>query len=301
MKSLKTLIISTIILIIGVSLLSVKIVGQLNGYKANKEEIAEVLNFETRLLDVSEYVSDGITDFIPFLDLGDDKTSTWDNLLNHSKRQYNNALMLSYGLFLIVFLYMVTNYLVYQSYSYKNRVLGVVFVFAALSFLYLGLQTPFLEVEAFNTDLEIQLGMLDINKTFEGRTYYLYQNKSVFQLIELLFKGGNILVGTCLVLFSIGFPLLKLGASLIVFIQPQTNFANKSVRLIKALGKWSMADVFISAVFLAVFSFSNMNSGVETTSSTLIGLYFFLAFVILSIISSTFLEKNRVSTGVEGE
>ena len=57
------------------------------------------------------------------------------------------------------------------------------------------------------------------------------------------------------------------------------------------LGKWSMADVFISAMFLAVFSFTNMNEGVDTGSTTLIGMYFFLSFVILSIFSGFVLKK----------
>lgn len=292
MKKVKTLIISTVILIIGVILLSTQIVSQLNRYKANKEQIAEVLNFETRLLDVSEYVPAGITDYIPFYGGEEnEKINEWDSLRKKANLQYRSALKYGYLLFLIVLIYMSVNYFIYQSSPVKERVLGIVFVFAALSFLYLGLQTPFLEVEAFNTDLEIQLGMLDINKTFDGRTYYLYQNKSVFQLITLLFTGGNILVGTCLVLFSIGFPLIKLCTSLFVFIKPDTQFSKKSVKVITVLGKWSMADVFISAVFLAVFSFTNMNSGVDTDSNTLIGLYFFLAFVMLSIVSGNFLKS----------
>lgn len=298
MKHVKVLVITTIILMLLVSLLSVKIVSQLNKYKANKEEIAEILNFEARLMKVSEYVPSSITDFIPFFESEEDqKKEEWNVLRKKADVQYNLALTLGFLLVVVVLVYMLINYFTYQSTGNKWRVLGIVFVFSSLSFLFLGLQTPFIEVEAFNTDLEIQLGMLDINKTFEGRTYYLYQNKSVFQLIELLFRGGNILVGMCLVLFSICFPLVKLLASLVVFIKPSTNFATKSVKIIASLGKWSMADVFISAVFLAVFSFSNMNSGVDTTSKTLIGLYFFLAFVVLSIISSGFLkliERSRV-------
>ena len=65
----------------------------------------------------------------------------------------------------------------------------------------------------------------------------------------------------------------------------------KSISIINKLGKWSMADVFVSSIFLSVFSFSNMNSGVDTASKTLIGIYFFLAFVVLSIISGVFLKK----------
>ena len=286
MKNFKVLIISSVLLWIGVVLLSSKIVTQLNQYKANKEQIAEVLNFENRLLDAGEYVGD----FLSFFDTGDDKITEWDKLRKKADLQYMSALKMGFLLAVLVLIYLLTNYFTYQSTPKKERVLGIVFVFSALSFLFLGLQTPFLEVEAYNIDLKLTSGIFDgLSKTFDGRTYYLYQNKSVFQLITLLFEGGNLLVGFCLVLFSIVFPLAKLFASLFAFIKPNTAVAQQSVKVINKLGKWSMADVFISAIFLAVFSFSNMNVGVDTASKTLIGSYFFLAFVLFSIVSGTFI------------
>ena len=287
MKNFKVLIGSSIVLWIVVVGLSAKIVTQLNHYKHNKEEIAEVLNFENRLLDAGEYMGDILSIF----DTGTEKISDWDKLRKKAEIQYSQALKLGFLLLVSVLIYMLINYFTYQSTPNKNQVLGIVFVSSALSFLFLGLQTPFIEVEAFNIDLTLTSGVFDaLSKTFDGRTYYLYQNKSVFQLITLLFEGGNFLVGLCLVFFSIVFPLIKLLASLLILIKPKTSIAQKSVRIINKLGKWSMADVFIAAVFLAVFSFANMNVGVDTASKTLIGSYFFLAFVVLSIVSGVFLK-----------
>lgn len=279
MKKFSVLLITTIVLAFSVSVLSTKIITQLNLYKANKNEISEVLNFENRILDIGEYV--------PFFGDGDAKLEQWDVLYKAASVQYDVALKYGFGLLVVVLIYAFINYLAYQKTIEKERVLGIVFIFSALSFLYLGLQNPFLEVEAFSTDLELNAVL---TKTFEGRTYYLYQNKSVFELITLLFNGGNLLVGLCVVLFSIVFPLVKLFASLYALLFPKTQLAQKSIGIINKLGKWSMADVFISAVFLAVFSFANMNVGVDTHSNTLIGLYFFLAFVLLSIVSGQFLK-----------
>jgi len=56
------------------------------------------------------------------------------------------------------------------------------------------------------------------------------------------------------------------------------------------IGKWSMADVFVVATFLSYLSFSNMNTGIDTEANTLVGLYFFLAYCILSITSSHIIE-----------
>jgi hypothetical protein len=279
MKKFSVLITTTVLLSFSVTFLSTKIVKQLNLYKSNKNEISEVLNFENRILDIGEY--------IPFLGDGDSKLEEWDMLYKEASIQYELALKYGFVLLVVVLIYTFINYLAYQRTIEKERVLGIVFVFASLSFLYLGLQNPFLEVEAYSKDLELSAL---VTKTFEGRTYYLYQNKSVMELIKLLFSGGNLLVGSCVVLFSIVFPLFKLFASLFVLVFPSTKIAQRSLSIINKLGKWSMADVFISAVFLSVFSFSNMNVGVDTSSNTLIGLYFFLAFVILSIVSGQFLK-----------
>ena len=288
MKHFKVLISSSVILLILVFTITVKEVKILNQYKAHKEEIAEVLNFENRLLDAREYLGEVLS----FLGNEDEKISDWGTLNRKADNEYKSALKWGYLLYLIVFVYLLINYFTYQNTTEKYRVLGIIFVLASVSFLYLGLQTPFLELEAFNKDLTLSSGFFDqLSKTFEGRTYYLYQNKSVFQLIGLLFTGGNFLVGFALLIFSVIFPLIKLTSTLIALITPKSVYAKKSVNVINKLGKWSMADVFVSAVFLAVFSFTNMNEGVDTSAQTLIGLYFFLTFVILSIVSGIFLNK----------
>ena len=51
-----------------------------------------------------------------------------------------------------------------------------------------------------------------------------------------------------------------------------------------------MADVFVVAIFLSYLSIKNMNPGVETDASTLIGLYFFFAYVVISMIASYFVD-----------
>ena len=49
-----------------------------------------------------------------------------------------------------------------------------------------------------------------------------------------------------------------------------------------------MADVFVAASFLVYLSFNNMNVGVENESKPLFGIYFFMAYVIISITASIF-------------
>ena len=49
-----------------------------------------------------------------------------------------------------------------------------------------------------------------------------------------------------------------------------------------------MADVFVASSFLVFLSFNNMNVGVQNDSKVLFGLYFFLAYVVISITASIF-------------
>ena len=54
-----------------------------------------------------------------------------------------------------------------------------------------------------------------------------------------------------------------------------------------------MADVFVAAIFLSFLAFNNMQMGIQTDSNVLWGLYYFLAYCILAILSAVLLQKKR--------
>jgi hypothetical protein len=311
MKKFTFLFVSFIVLFSTVVILTFTISTYLSDYHARKIEMAETLNFEDRLLNVWEW--------IPYNTVGEKKVAYWQKLESEASVLYDRACVMGALLAGIVVLFMVINLLYYIRKEHKLQAYGLTMVFAALSFLYLGLQSPFLEIEGYNKDLAfkvpididldampvtdlIKLGMgqpeakfghfeYDLDQTFEGRVYYFYQNKSILELIKLLYTGGNFVVALCLLMFSILFPVTKLLTSMFVFMNPQTGFARRAVPIINSFGKWSMADVFVAAIFLAYFSFANMNVGVDTGSTTLIGTYFFLSFVVLSILSGSVFKR----------
>ncbi len=295
MKQFSVLTISSTVLVALSIVLTTIIVKDLNQYKIEKEEIASVLNFENRILTSAEWN--------PFSDASEEMAETFKTLRAESDQTYENGVIYSLYLFLAVLIYLGLNVFLYFKSKVKFRAIGMALIISSLCFIYLGLQTPFLEIEAFNTDLKLTLYFDDIplisylnldpyDKVFDGKTYYFYQNKSVFQIIKLLFTGGNVVVGLCLVFFSVVFPLFKLFSSLFVLMYPKSDRAPLFEKIIAWIGKWSMADVFVAGIFLAFFSFTNMNVGVETDATTLIGLYYFVCFVILSISSSYFLKKS---------
>ncbi len=282
MKKYGVLIISFALLFVATVYFTFSITKDLNNYRDKKDQIATELNFEERLLGADSYIYE-LTGF------GESPEDRFIELNSEADRLYSKAAHKGIYLAIIVSIYVMLNVFFYNKRDHKMQIRGLIMVSSATVFLYLGLQSPFLEMFAYNYDLEIDLKITSV--VFDGRTYYLYQNKSILQLITMLYNGGNYLVAVCLLLFSIVFPLFKLLSSTIVFLAPHGKYAENAVAVINKIGKWSMADVFVSAIFLAYFSFANMNVGVDTGAVTLIGTYFFLAFVVLSIASGAFLKK----------
>lgn len=128
----------------------------------------------------------------------------------------------------------------------------------------------------------------DFSIQFEGRMYYFHQSKDISGLITLLFKDKNYPVAWAILSFSVLIPALKLLITLLLIYFKRIRKMNGFLFFVKVIGKWSMADVFVAACFLAYLSFYNMNVGIETESKALIGIYFFMCYVILSILSSIF-------------
>ena len=288
------LFLSTAIVITAVVLTSYT-VSSLNNYRVDKEAIAEELNFKERVMSTAEWM--------PFNTVAETKLYAYDSLQLSAEIHYDAAVYFGLLLAGALIIYIIAiGYYYWRRVSF-NQMFGISLIVSSLCLIYLGLQAPFLEIEAYSTDLAfkvpVDLGFWEktFEKTFDGKISYFYQNKSVFQLITLLFSGGNIVVGIALLLFSVIFPLFKLFASLFVLIFPNQKHSSLFTKIILWIGKWSMADVFVAGVFLAYFSFSNMNVGVETSAKTLIGLYFFLGFVILSILSSYFVKKANDNNG----
>lgn len=130
-----------------------------------------------------------------------------------------------------------------------------------------------------------------IDKVFPGRTYFYYQNKGVFDIMNVLFKSKNYIVGVCIGLFSFLIPCIKLGASLFFLLFPR--FSSKRAQAVLSfISKWSMADVYVVGAFLSYLSFSNMNPGVDVEANIVFGLYFFLSYVIISVFLGGLLKRS---------
>lgn len=287
--------------------LSYQVITLSQEYKAQKEVYAADLNYRNRLLDPDEWMNperarvkvDRASERLLYLSSIQGQVHRW--ALGFL------GLLLSY----IGFVYW------YFRKTQQHTLLVLGFILAALVCLPIGLGAPMLEIGAFERNLN--LGKIPINarvmgfdvsvevaQSFQGDIYFYYQSKSVLELIGLLFEQRNWIVGLSILLFSVLFPLAKIGATFWLVARRRslhgtamnTTQANPSkpwlTFFVEKSGKWSMADVFVVAVFLSFLAFSNMQVGINTDSHILVGLYFFLGYCLLSLISSTFLKSIKV-------
>ena len=170
-----------------------------------------------------------------------------------------------------------------------------------------GVLTPMIEVEARIASLKFSL--LGEPVEFVDQVLY-FQSKSVLDVVRVLTSTGKvdmIAVGILLMTFSVVFPIAKLAASFVYLYNPRGMRQNALIAFFTLKSaKWSMADVFVVAMFMAYIGFSGLISSqlstfalaakadvdVLTTNGTSlqIGFFIFLAFCIAGLVASTLIE-----------
>jgi len=99
-------------------------------------------------------------------------------------------------------------------------------------------------------------------------------------LVEMLDKNEFFLFAVIL-LFSILFPIAKLAGAYILWfhIDWYGPWAKRYASLIRALGRWSMLDVFVVALMVV-----GLNISIITNVQTHVGIYAFTGAVVLSML-----------------
>jgi len=147
---------------------------------------------------------------------------------------------------------------------------------AALVVLYFGLFAPLLTV-TIHKELE-----------YIGDVVLSFESKSLLGSVVKLWESGDILIALVILFFSVLIPLTKTLSLMFVTVVMESRFAYGIVRFFKVIGKWSMLDVFIVATLLVYLT----GSGSEMSHAEVqVGLYFFLAYVIVSMLVSLSADK----------
>jgi len=129
------------------------------------------------------------------------------------------------------------------------------------------------------------LMMVTIHKKVDylGDVVLSFESKGLVGSIAKLFESGDIVVAVVILLFSVLIPLVKIGSLLFISLFMESPFAHNMVKFFKIIGKWSMVDVFVVATFLVYLT---ANKGDVSHAEVEVGLYFFLVYVLVSMLVS---------------
>jgi len=119
-----------------------------------------------------------------------------------------------------------------------------------------------------------------------------HEVRGIGAVIRELFTSGHWVIGGFLFLFSILTPLTK--AALTIFVTASRSHAlnQKIGEVLHAIGKWSMADVFVAGVLLALFALKSQEA---TKSIPCLGLYYFIGYCLLSMTTAELLTHSEAT------
>lgn len=161
----------------------------------------------------------------------------------------------------------------------KRNIIGLVLIIISLICLYPGLTLPILNIH------------VGASIPFVGEIELYDRTQSVISGIKLLYEYNNGFVATMILIFSVIVPVLKaliLGA---VLAFEKWKYRVKAYNFVAIIGKWSMADVFVVATFLAYLGTSS-DEGI--TSEVMEGLYYFTAYCIISLLAIQIIKVDDI-------
>lgn len=129
------------------------------------------------------------------------------------------------------------------------------------------------------------------------------KNLSLLQTIQELWQDDRFLVAALIFAFSISIPVIKFILFTVAYTKKNAKLEATIYHIISSIGKWSMADVFVVAIFLAVLSTNHAETATqqqlhlfgfkldlivssETLSALGPGFYYFTSYCLLSILGA---------------
>jgi len=130
----------------------------------------------------------------------------------------------------------------------------------------------------------------------QGELEVFNKSRSITGTVEELYRSGNPLVAFLIALFSIVIPAIKLTLLLYSSLATRSRASLLLEKFEKAIGKWSMADVFVIAImvaYLAAVANKDMDELVSLEANFATGFYYFLGYCLLSILASQLLTVRK--------
>jgi uncharacterized paraquat-inducible protein A len=156
----------------------------------------------------------------------------------------------------------------------KRNVVALLLTLVSLALLWPGLTRPALTIRA--------------TMTFLGQTRELTnQTRSVLGAVKSLHESGDNFVAGLILLFSVLVPFTKALLLIPIFTMRGTVISDRLYRLVRAISKWSMADVFAVGMLIALLV---VRGTANFDAVAGVGFYCFASYCLVSNASFQLLE-----------
>ncbi|MEP1448074.1 MAG: paraquat-inducible protein A [Paraglaciecola sp.] len=178
---------------------------------------------------------------------------------------------------------------------YKKHI-GFALNIAALGFFFPGI---LLTMFSFNMEMAATLSGSDLKSSL------IDKELSIMATINELWDDQRLLVAILIFVFSVCIPLLKTLLLCFAYFNKSLQVEKRLINFVASIGKWSMADVFVIAIFLAIMSTNHADTSTteqfsvfgfkfaldistQTLSAAGEGFYYFTAYCLLSLLGTQF-------------
>jgi len=204
----------------------------------------------------------------------------------------------------------------------SRRIVGLLLVIVSLGLLYPGVSQPILTLtgqieksqiaelgidmiagEGADQQTRSMLGMISSMlglDQIEGQLEAYRSTRSIWGTVESLARTGNLPVAFLIVFFCLIIPVFKLLLQLASLIIPAVQWRQGFLWLNAVLSKWSMVDVFVMALLVAFMAGNATGQAGDLlimTAQLEVGFYYFLAYCLFSIATSSVLRYEPATAG----
>ncbi|MFT5839841.1 MAG: paraquat-inducible protein A [Flavobacteriales bacterium] len=189
---------------------------------------------------------------------------------------------------------------------YKKHI-GFTFNIIALGLFFPGI---LLTMFSFNMEMAANLSGSSITSSL------IDKDLSIMATVSDLWEDQRLLVAALIFAFSVCIPLFKTILLCFIYFTKSLQVEKRLINFVAVIGKWSMADVFVIAIFLAIMSTNHADTNkseqlsvfgfkialevsTQTLSSVGEGFYYFTAYCVLSLIGTQLASsaiKHKSST-----
>jgi len=182
-----------------------------------------------------------------------------------------------------------------------------------LNILAIALFIPGIFLPMFSLNMDMAVNVANASLTSD----LVSKQLSLIETVQELYQDDRMFVAVLICLFSICIPFIKTMLVSFAYFKRNSDLERKIYEFVSKIGKWSMADVFVVAVFLAVLSTNHAETAndqqlvmfgfqmdlmisSQTLSAVGLGFYYFVGYCLLSLLATQIsLSSLKDKTSVE--